>query len=296
MSASAFPAPHDTLGAVEIGFIVSTFLFGIVTLQTFNYYRTYSDDSAGLKTLVHSCRLFEVGHSICGWDGVYSISVTFYGQPQHILDPPAVVGLLPLFTAIPILLVQWFFCLRIGRLSGRWHFARLLAFFCAIPTTLTMALVVMFQLGHGFATLEGGKGKLLMTIATSFHPPAHILLAFALCYSLWQFREPSEFEQPRDIVDNIIIWTVETTLLTCVFSFGYMILVMSWMAFYVVHPKRELNRRSALRKEAMRPAFRFALSDPNFSSGGQQDTTLEAGSLGKERARSASEMSLGLMK
>ncbi|KAJ7200537.1 hypothetical protein GGX14DRAFT_571944 [Mycena pura] len=234
MPTSTFPSPDGTLGAVQIGFIVSTFLFGIVTLQTFNYYWNYPQDSVGLKLLVGVIWLLEVGHSICGWAAIYSISITYYGQPQHILNPPAVLGFLPLFSAIPIVLVQvntlrapqtyplrlisnfrqqWFFCLRIGRLSGRWHFARLLALFCAIPTVLTVVIVVMFELGPGFATLETGKGRLLMTIATSLLPSGHILLAGALCYYLRQLRYPSEFDRPRTIVDNIMIWTIETTLL-----------------------------------------------------------------------------------
>ena len=54
MSAKAFPPPYTTLGAVEIGLVFSTFLFGIETLQTYHYYRNYSRDYLGLKALVSS--------------------------------------------------------------------------------------------------------------------------------------------------------------------------------------------------------------------------------------------------
>ena len=43
-----------TLGTIVIGAAVGTVLFGIMTMQTFNYYDRYSKDPARLKVLV--CR------------------------------------------------------------------------------------------------------------------------------------------------------------------------------------------------------------------------------------------------
>lgn len=48
----SFPSLPTTLGAVEVGLVISTFLSGIETLQTFNYYRKYPKDSMALKILV----------------------------------------------------------------------------------------------------------------------------------------------------------------------------------------------------------------------------------------------------
>ncbi|KAJ7760342.1 hypothetical protein B0H16DRAFT_1532009 [Mycena metata] len=47
-----FPALDGTLGAMEIGAILGAFLFGIETLQTFNYYRQFREDSKILKATV----------------------------------------------------------------------------------------------------------------------------------------------------------------------------------------------------------------------------------------------------
>jgi hypothetical protein len=52
MSQSAIPPLDDTLGAIEIGGVVCTFLFGIGTLQTFYYYGHFSTDSKLLKSAV----------------------------------------------------------------------------------------------------------------------------------------------------------------------------------------------------------------------------------------------------
>lgn len=42
----------DTIGVLQIGSLVGVFLFGIVTLQTYNYYRTYDTDKWFNKALV----------------------------------------------------------------------------------------------------------------------------------------------------------------------------------------------------------------------------------------------------
>ena len=42
------------LGALEIGSFVGVFLFGVLFLQTFNYYNMFPDDGWVYKTLVRS--------------------------------------------------------------------------------------------------------------------------------------------------------------------------------------------------------------------------------------------------
>jgi hypothetical protein len=43
---------NGSLGALEIGIVLGVFLFGIETLQTFNYYRRFPKDSNLLKATV----------------------------------------------------------------------------------------------------------------------------------------------------------------------------------------------------------------------------------------------------
>lgn len=47
----------NTLGVLEIGSLLGVFLFGVVSLQTFNYYTMYPDDSWVNKTLVRSAEI-----------------------------------------------------------------------------------------------------------------------------------------------------------------------------------------------------------------------------------------------
>jgi hypothetical protein len=46
--------PEILLGPHAVGVMFAIFLFGLVTDQTFSYYRKYSDDRMGLKALVRT--------------------------------------------------------------------------------------------------------------------------------------------------------------------------------------------------------------------------------------------------
>ncbi|KAJ7255714.1 hypothetical protein C8J57DRAFT_1655285 [Mycena rebaudengoi] len=68
MSQSAIPPLDDTLGAIEIGGVVCTFLFGIGTLQTFYYYGHFSTDSKLLKSADSRAWTyhFDLAHNLLG--------------------------------------------------------------------------------------------------------------------------------------------------------------------------------------------------------------------------------------
>ncbi|KAJ6523883.1 hypothetical protein DFH09DRAFT_1329747 [Mycena vulgaris] len=92
MSASitSGPALDSTLGAMEIGTAVATFLSGILTLQTLNYYGEFPKDSILLRSTIAIIWLFEFGHTICSSHAIYWMTVTTYDRPPNsfIPEPP----------------------------------------------------------------------------------------------------------------------------------------------------------------------------------------------------------------
>lgn len=273
MSENTIPPLDGTLGAVEIGLVVSTLLFGVETLQTFHYYRHFRGDFSALKTLVAVVWWLEIGHSICGWHSLYSMTVTFYGQPQHILDPPISLAVLPVFSSVLITLVQGFFCMRIGRLSGSWSLARMCFLFSTIPFVLTLTTVAMYHNSKaGLVVFQTGLGRVLLVVTTALQPPAHVLIAGALCYQLWRFRAPNLSVNVHTIVDRLIIWTVETTLITCMVSLGDLIMILTrqnlaWMAFYLVQSKLLSNTMMASLKVGTGTAVKLSRSTRNLAKG-----------------------------
>ncbi|KAJ6501149.1 hypothetical protein C8R47DRAFT_1008636, partial [Mycena vitilis] len=70
------PPLDDTLGAVEIGGVVATFLFGIGTPQTYHCYHLFPKDTRVLKSMVGLLWFLELGHTISTWHTVYTLTVT----------------------------------------------------------------------------------------------------------------------------------------------------------------------------------------------------------------------------
>ncbi|KAF8188869.1 hypothetical protein K438DRAFT_2145873 [Mycena galopus ATCC 62051] len=106
----------STLGVLELGGIFSTLLFGITTVQTFNYYRDYPRDGVILRTVVwgRPTHSFSALTEHCK---LYSMTVTFYGQPEHLADPPPTLALTLISETIIVAIVQIYFINRIQVVS-----------------------------------------------------------------------------------------------------------------------------------------------------------------------------------
>ncbi|KAJ6456632.1 hypothetical protein C8R47DRAFT_1165222 [Mycena vitilis] len=282
MSDSApIPALDGTVGTTLIGGVLGTFLFGIATLQAFNYYRQYPKDNRILKTLVAVIWFLELGHSICVWHGLYTMTVTFYGQPAHLANPPHSLPMSILFTALILAPVQTFFAYRIKLLSGRWPITIL----CSVLTTMRFAfsivLIEVFWTSPGFAVLHEPKGHWVYMMVVALGPTVDIIIAVSLCYLLWKIRrEGSQFTQTRRLLDTLILWTVETTTVTSVAGIMQLLLFLvrkdlAWMVFYLIQPK--LFSNSLLASLNNRQTIRSANKGDFLSLGASTDGTRSQG-------------------
>ncbi|KAJ7440203.1 hypothetical protein B0H11DRAFT_2099985 [Mycena galericulata] len=257
---SQFPALDGTLGAMEIGAVLGTFLFGIETLQTFNYYRRFPEDSKLLKATVAVIWCLELVNTICGLGAIYIMTVTFYGHApnQHILNPPHTLNITILLSAPINALVQLFFGNRIRVLSGHWHIMVLCVVLTLLRFICDVALTIAFWVSPlGFSVLRANYHWEMIT-ASSVGPAVDGLIAVSMCFCLWRVRG-SGFKRTQRMVDTLIVWTVETTLITSVAGIMQLVLFLaradlSFMAFFFIQPKlfsnsmlASLNGRQRLR-------------------------------------------------
>ncbi|KAJ7136687.1 hypothetical protein C8R44DRAFT_976197 [Mycena epipterygia] len=193
MSSESSPGLDGTLGALEIGVVVAIFLYGLQTLQTFNYYRDFPKDKWILKIMVGAVWFLELGHTICACHALYSATVKFYGQLQHIAEPPLSLILTSLFSPAIITIVQRF------RKSLTLEWANL---------GLLVELLKHDSFSFGVENL-----KWLILFIYSIGLAAELIIPISFCYCLWRVRNEG-LKQTNRIVDTIIIWTIETTVIT----------------------------------------------------------------------------------
>ncbi|KAF7356269.1 Saposin B-type domain-containing protein [Mycena venus] len=252
------PPLDGTLGDIQIALVVATWLFGIGSLQAWNYYREFPKDPKILKGLVGGIWLLELGYTIVCWHAMYIITVTFYGKPQHILEPPLSLVFPIFFNALIAIAVQTFFVYRVKVLSGKW----LIPILCCAMNLARLGFNMLL-----FAKLSQRPQFTLLTtvfnweiiLVSSIGPAVDIIVAASLVYYLWH-RRNTDFKQTNRMVDTIIIWTVETTLLTTISGVMQLVLFLarrhdlSWLVFFLIQGKlfsnslmASLNGRSRFR-------------------------------------------------
>ncbi|KAJ6534332.1 hypothetical protein B0H19DRAFT_441516 [Mycena capillaripes] len=230
---------NGSLGAIEIGAVLGTFLFGIETLQTFNYYRDFPKDSKLLKAAVGLVWVLELGHTVSAWHALYTQTVTFFGQPSFILSPPHSEDMMIIFAGLIYTVVQTFFANRVRVLSGQWYIMalacvlgllRLVAHFCITALLLQYSRISILLEWRG-----------LVTASLSLDLAVDLLITASLCYCLWNMRS-CESRQTRTIVDTLILWAIESTILTSAASVMQIILFMTrtdlvWTTFFIIQAK-----------------------------------------------------------
>ncbi|KAJ7122401.1 hypothetical protein C8R44DRAFT_876699 [Mycena epipterygia] len=200
-----------TLGAFQIGVLISYALFGVTTAQVYIYHRQdFTEDSRKLKYLVTFVWLCEVAHAVCIGATLYEQTVSDYGHPERLVLMPLVFTLAFLFSGAVGVCVQGFSSLRIYRLTKSSY----ISVFTVILEFLRVAFTVM-------AVVYGSQRNLTVT---SYDSRAAWVL-----YANWVVSAVNDlviattlvwwFHQQRAIVtnallDKLIKWTIETGVVT----------------------------------------------------------------------------------
>ncbi|KAF7290103.1 hypothetical protein HMN09_01315500 [Mycena chlorophos] len=212
--------PGSTIGALLVGTLVSYVLFGITTVQCYMYYGRFPDDRIGLKSLVGFVWVIELAHSAVIGAAVYFYAVTNYGNPLSLLGKmPVPLGLSVVLSGGITSIVQAFFAYRIWTLASN-RFVRI------IPVVLWASGLVYF--------VASFAGTVLAIEATSI--PVFIEKYGWLLLAPWimnlindnsitislvillLYTRNTGFSKTTALVDQLIKWTIETGMITSIFS------------------------------------------------------------------------------
>ncbi|KAJ7130412.1 hypothetical protein C8R44DRAFT_872220 [Mycena epipterygia] len=252
--ASDFPGLDGTYGTLEIGVVIGTFLSGIETLQTFNYYRNFPKDSALLKAIVALVWLLALSQTICSLHANYLITVTYYGRSpyQVTATPPHSLVLAIFFTSLSNTVVQLFFGNRIRVISGK----RCITIVCFVlnVTSLAGSLVLMANMWTSSDALTILRSRLEweLILFSALAPFVDFIIATSMCYHLWRLRQSEpRSERMRSTLDTLILWTAETTLLTSLAGIIQLVLFLvrtdlAFMVFYLIQSKLYSNSMLAV--------------------------------------------------
>ncbi|KAJ7581925.1 hypothetical protein C8J56DRAFT_1056923 [Mycena floridula] len=245
---------------------VSGVLFGLITSQTYVYFKTFPRDSRFTKGLVAVLWVVEMLHTACIFDALYMYTVAGYGDPTSLIRFPVALDVTIILHGATVILVQLFFSHRISKFVQKTHYMSAIAIFI---------LFVRFV-----AFVASGVAATMMTTLLSFMQAWKSLIFFDLlsCAMTDVMMSDGHFGlstcntalesylSTLAMVDKLIMSSVETCLVT---TFTTLVLNASdlqhqfltmkdknfiWVGILLVQPKifsnallANLNSRSSLR-------------------------------------------------
>ncbi|TDL18471.1 hypothetical protein BD410DRAFT_793171 [Rickenella mellea] len=211
------------LGALEIGTLISSVLFGVTTVQVYMYWNRRFNDRVAIQGLVATVWTCEAVHTAFLWIYLYHLTVTFYGVPAKLAESHWTLNMSGFFDGFIGAVVQSYFAYRVLIVSGKWPISLISWTGSLLQCTGTFAVTALGFLTtlEQFAEKYGWlvKGVLVLDVIVD------IINTTALCYYLSKGR--TGFHSTDRMIDTIILWTVETGLLTTIAALTMLIFDIS---------------------------------------------------------------------
>ncbi|KAF8186291.1 hypothetical protein BJ912DRAFT_469028 [Pholiota molesta] len=270
----------NTIGALEIGSLFATFIFGIVTLQTYTYYTTFGKDPWYYKALVASVWLLEIGHTMGVSYEMYQDTIVLYGEPQHLTKFRA-LGSTTVIGGVITLLVQGFFAIRLFQVLPKPYSS--IGILCVLLSLVRCAAAVYLTIqALTFANVTEYRDRMgwLITTLLVVGAAVDVIIAGSMLYYLAKKRNQG-LQRIATIIDRLIAYTIRTGLLTSVAAVAMLICFQTmpnnfiWLAIYTFLAKlysncllSSLNSRQGLRDQASISVFSERHSRGKGSHGG----------------------------
>jgi len=255
----------STLGITLLGILVACVLFGLFTAQVYIYHKNFPNESRWIRFgLVDGMWLIELGHTMCLFHLVYYYAIVQFGVPNAIMTsaPPSFAVSIFFHGAVAVL-AQGYFTYRIARFTGPPYYIPAICLFL-MTCQLSLDMVVGVK-----AAIIAGKSvemyltstKWLILAPLVLRAVVDIIISVTLVYCLLYQRSASAFKNTTAVIDKLILWSIETGVITSMLGVAVIICYLhnvenyTWVALYVVFPKvfsntmlANMNHRVVLRK------------------------------------------------
>ncbi|OCH88470.1 hypothetical protein OBBRIDRAFT_780090 [Obba rivulosa] len=207
-------------GPIFLGMVINIMLYGIMITQIYLYHKVYKQDRPWLRCLVVVLFICDTLNSVFDLLAVYFPLVNNFGDISALQDAPWVAAMDPIMTATIALLVQLFYAWRVKTLT---HNIPVFIFicFCSICSWCGGAgTTIALHIVPEYAQLQ--RFEVIVIIWLAFATLADIAIAATLV--LYLRRRRTGFTQTDHVVNRIIRLTVQTGLITTVFTITDVIL------------------------------------------------------------------------
>jgi len=232
------------MGAVMVGWGVSSLIFGMLCIQVWTYYQRYPNDSTSYKLLVLLIWVLEAVHQAFIGHIAWFYIIDNFGSLLVLLEPPVwTLSVQTLLGAFVSLVVKICFGMRV------WKFSR--GNFVVTGLIMGMSLAqfataVVFTIRtFGLNMAQADQISTLGTTALSIGAATDLFTAASLSYFLHKMR--TGYKKSDTLINRLILYSVNTGLVTSVFSaavlvsYNLMPANLVFIAFYFILCKLYAN-------------------------------------------------------
>ncbi|KAF8152106.1 hypothetical protein K438DRAFT_1987916 [Mycena galopus ATCC 62051] len=241
--------PNPTLGALQIGTLISYALFGVTTMQL---YSRFPDDSHVLKVLTAFVWVCEVAHRVCIGHTLYTFTISDYGHPERLPGVPSKsLAISALFDGLIAACVHGFFAFRIYTFTKKLYIPCLIWFMAFLNLLGLIGIFIASMRATSWGSYLA-QFEWLPTTTWSINVACDVAITATLVVVLRRQRSWAH-NKTVALVDKIIVWTIETGMLTSVLSIVTLALFVTmtenfiWLAFHVLGPQLYSNSLLARR-------------------------------------------------
>ncbi|KAF8188684.1 hypothetical protein BJ912DRAFT_391935 [Pholiota molesta] len=210
----------NTVGAIFLGVVGASLLFGITTLQAYWYYHSYYNDSRLHKCAVALLWTLDAFHLALVVHTVYAYAVTGFGNVHTLSQIEWSLKLQVSVNVVVILLVHSLYTSRVWLLGGyhQGFLGYIVTFVVVGGFVIGVIFAYMIYTVHTFLELETISWAINAALATS--TTIDFIIAASMCYYL--SKSKGTITRLNSRISTIIQYTLSSGLLTSAFSLGAM--------------------------------------------------------------------------
>ncbi|KAF9511103.1 hypothetical protein BS47DRAFT_1347128 [Hydnum rufescens UP504] len=202
--------PVDILGGSFFGNLLTALCFGVLTIQTYSYYRAFPNDGKPVKLATYFCPTLRTLYSACCTQALYWWFITNYHNPSALGWSTWEFSTYQINTVCASVTVQTFFAHRVYSLSANLYVG-----------VFVQVLVLLQNTNLEFRVIVKECTWLFVSWLT-IQATADVVITTCMCLLLRRRR--TGFQKTDSVINRMVLYTIGTGLITSVLSFFLLVM------------------------------------------------------------------------
>ncbi|KAJ8502812.1 hypothetical protein ONZ45_g11416 [Pleurotus djamor] len=215
-----------TVGALQVAVIITGYLLGCSAVQTYIYFKNFQKDLRRIHHLVSTLMILETAQQVCLIHTVYVLSIENWGKDDVMEHVPGSLTAAVVLHVLDAYFVENFYFWRIFKLTGKRWPSMVASFLSLVRLAGWLAFAVKgAQLGFSSQALTEHWMWLIVTLLFGIFLSNGFISSAILLF--FYNNRVNALKSTKQMLDQLITWTIETCLITELFYAAAIILFLT---------------------------------------------------------------------